>query len=68
MDSPPDKSKRWAVYENNETIAVVPLNDLIEHKPEGCFCNPRIDQDKDDLKPTQVHSALDGRDSETLYI
>ena len=44
-------------YDNNGVLHVVPIKDLAEHTPSGCWCSP-VQEETGYI----VHFALDERD------
>jgi hypothetical protein len=47
------------------TLHVLPVDDVIEHKDEDCVCGPRTDSIKRDdgsMAWVVVHNSLDGRE------
>lgn len=59
---------KWAVYQGNKYVQVVPVGDLIKHKlSPRCPCKPRVfDHDPETGRKIErlliVHRAIDGRE------
>lgn len=48
----------WRVRETESSVRhVVPVDDLREHDPEGCWCKPTVD-----AWGIVIHNALDRRE------
>lgn len=56
----------WAAVPWQDSVHVLPVNDLIEHEPEDCVCGPTVEavqRDDGSVGWLLTHHSLDGREA-----
>ena len=56
------KQAQWAVMDQEATVHIVPIDDLVEHDLDGleCMCGPEVDFSGE--RPMVSHASLDRRE------